>query len=91
MYSDTPECCGPLDETFRHEAPIFAHLALQWARAGRTVPGWSDEEWRHLTAPPAPSHHHRPGATTGQARATGGHLPSGRGGDSTQQRITEHA
>ncbi|NDZ82338.1 hypothetical protein G3I19_28145 [Streptomyces sp. SID10853] len=32
------------------DAPIYQALVRQWGRAGRTLPGRSDQEWAHLTA-----------------------------------------
>ncbi|MFI6843687.1 hypothetical protein OG535_30195 [Kitasatospora sp. NBC_00085] len=57
MSSDFRASGSALDETFLHEtvlreSPIFAHLALLWRNAGRTVPGRPDQEWCHLTEPP---------------------------------------
>ncbi|WP_327674769.1 hypothetical protein [Kitasatospora sp. NBC_00458] len=52
MSYDVPPSGHTIDETFLHDAPIFAQLARTWAAAGRTVPGHPDHEWLHLVAPP---------------------------------------
>ncbi|MCM2580325.1 hypothetical protein [Streptomyces meridianus] len=46
-------------ETVPHpiEAPIYSALVQRWASAGRTIPGYHDQEWRSLIDRPAwPAH-----------------------------------
>ena len=43
---------GSSEETILRECPIFARLAAQWSRDGRTVPGEHDPQWHRLTELP---------------------------------------